>query len=146
MNNHQVIPIIGNEFSEKVMPLIQQAKDTIDIIVYDWRWYPDQIGSAIQKFNNAIVVAAKKGVDVKAMTNDFPTIDILNKNKVKARKLTSSRKVHVKLMIIDGKTAVLGSHNYTMSAFTTNYEISIMTQEKEIVKRLKNFFTNLWPS
>ena len=54
------ITIIGAEFVKKVIPIIKTAKNTIDIIVYDWRWYPDQIGSRIQKFNNTIIDAKKK--------------------------------------------------------------------------------------
>lgn len=137
--------IIGNEFSEKVIPLIKQSKNTINIVVYSWWWYPDQIGSRIQKFNNAIIDAIKKGVNVKVMTNNPHTINILSQNKVKAKKLETKRMVHAKLMIIDGKTAILGSHNYTMGAFTTNYEISIIIQEVKVVKRLNQFFNNLWP-
>lgn len=137
--------IIGNEFSEKTIFLIGQARDTINIVVYSWYWYPDQVGSKIQKFNNAIINAVKKGVNVKVMTTNHHTINILSQNKVKARKLETERKVHAKLIIIDGKTAILGSHNYTMSAFTTNYEISVIIQEAKIVKRLNQFFNNLWP-
>lgn len=141
----QTTPIIGKEFPIKVIPLIQQARHTIDIVVYSWWWYPDQIGSEIQKFNNAIINAAKKGVNVKVLANEYPTIAVLRQNKIKARELTTTRKLHAKLMIIDGKTAILGSHNYTMGAFTLNYEISIITQDKEVVKRLRQFFNNLWP-
>lgn len=137
--------IIGKEFGPKITPLIQQAKNTIEIVVYSWWWYPDQVGSEIQKFNNAIINAAKKGVNIKVLANEYSTIAVLQQNKIKARELTTARKLHAKLMIIDGKTAILGSHNYTMGAFTLNYEISIITQDEEVVKRLRQFFNNLWP-
>lgn len=140
----QTETIIGKEFPTKVIPLIKQAKNFIDIIVYDWLWYPDQIGSGIQKFNNAILDAAKKGIRVRVITNSLQTIAILKENKVKAKKIFSVRKLHVKNMLIDDQIAIIGSHNYTMSAFTTNYEFSLITQNKEVVNRLKIFFTNLW--
>ena len=47
-------------------------------------------------------------------------------------------------MIIDNEIAILGSHNYTMSAFTINYEVSVIIQDKEVVNRLKTYFENLW--
>jgi len=136
--------IIGKEFGPTMIPLIKRTKDTIDIMVYSWYWYPDQIGSEIQKFNNAVIDAAKRGVKVKILANDYHTINVLLQNKVKAKKLKTKRKLHAKLMILDGKIAILGSHNYTMGAFATNYEVSITTQEKEVVNRLKQFFSNLW--
>lgn len=136
--------IIGKEFGPKVVPLIKEAKHSIDIIVYDWRWYPDQIGSEIQKFNNAIVVAKRKGVKVRALVNSLIIADVLKKNKVEAKKIFSYRTMHVKNILIDNKTAILGSHNYTMNAFTKNFEVSIITQNEAVVNRLKIFFTNLW--
>lgn len=136
--------IIGKEFPEKVIPLIENAKYSIDIIVYDWLWYPDQIGSAIQKFNNAIVVARRKGLKIKVITNIKNIIKILTSLSIQAKELPSKRTLHTKLMIIDDEIAILGSHNYTMNAFTTNYEISVIIQDKEIVKRLKFYFKNLW--
>lgn len=142
----QTITIIGKEFSQKVIPLIRQARDSIDIIVYDWRWYPDQIGSDIQKFNNAIVAARKKGIKVQAIINSQQIIAILKENKIKAKKLSSYQKLHIKLMIIDNETAIFGSHNYTMSAFTTNLEVSIATPNKNVVNRFKSLFNNLWLS
>lgn len=136
--------IIAKEFSRKVIPLIKQAKKSIDIIVYDWLWYPDQIGSEIQRFNNSIIFAARKGVRVRVITNTKKTIAILNQNGVEAKKIFSERRVHVKKMLIDRELAIIGSHNYTMSAFTLNYEVSIITQNKGVVKRLTKFFENLW--
>lgn len=136
--------IVGNEFPKKVIPLIQQAKKTIDIIVYDWRWYSDQIGSEIQKFNNAIVVTKRKGVTIRAIVNSPNIAKILNISGITAKCFISKRTLHVKNMLIDSKTAIIGSHNYTMNAFTTNYEVSIITQKEEVVNRLIKFFDILW--
>lgn len=136
--------IIGKEFPQKVIPLIQQAKKSIDIIVYDWRWYSDQIGSDIQKFNNAIVVAKRKGIEVRAIVNSPNIASILNTSGITAKVFSSKRTLHVKNMLIDNETAIIGSHNYTMNAFTLNYEVSIITQKKEVVNRLRKFFDILW--
>lgn len=136
--------IIGKEFAGKVIPLLEQAKNNINIAVYAWYWYTENIGSEIQKFNNAIINAAKKGVDVKVITNTTKTINVLFENKVKAKEIKTKGSLHAKLIIIDDKIAILGSHNYTMSAFTLNHEVSIKTEEKEVVDRLKIYFNNLW--
>ena len=136
--------IIGKEFSKKVIPLIEKAKYSIAIIVYDWRWYPDQIGAEIQIFNNAIGNSRKKGLGIKVITNTKNTIKILTSLNIQAKELASKKMLHTKLMIIDDEIVILGSHNYTMNAFTTNYELSVILQDKEIVKRLKFYFENLW--
>ncbi len=53
--------IIGKEFPQKVIPLIEQAKTSIDIVVFDWRWYPQDPGASVQLFNQAIVRAVRRG-------------------------------------------------------------------------------------
>jgi len=55
----EITLLIGKEFPTKVIPLIREATKSIDIIVFDWRWYPDQIGSTIQQFNHEIIKAAR---------------------------------------------------------------------------------------
>lgn len=140
----QIETIIGKEFSQKVIPLIGQSKKSIDIIVYDWRWYPDQIGSAIQKFNNAIINSARKGRKVRVITNRPYVNKILSQLNIEVKKIPSKKTLHTKLMIINNKTAILGSHNYTMNAFTINFEVSVIIQDEVIVKRLKTYFENLW--
>ena len=136
--------IIGKEFADKVIPLIKNAKKSISIIIYDWRWYPDQIGSGIQKFNNAIINAHKKNINIKIITYSTHTLKTFSQFEILIVKLPSSRPIHTKLMIIDKKIAILGSHNYTMNAFTINYEVSVITQDENAVKRLNQYFSNLW--
>jgi len=136
--------IIGDEFGPKVIPLIARAKNSINIIVFEWRWYPDQPGSIIQRFNNTIINASKKGKQIKILT-DRPYIDrILSQLNIKTKKIQSKKTLHTKLMLIDSKIAILGSHNYTMNAFTINFETSVIIQEIETVKRLNQYFYNLW--
>ena len=144
MKDLQTIPVIGKEFADKIIPLVEQSKKSIDIIVYDWKWYPDQIGSGIQRFNNTIITAAKKGKRVRVITTS-PYIDkILSGLNIKTKRWTSRKTLHTKLTLIDGRIAILGSHNYTMNAFTINYEVSVIIQDEAVVKRLNQYFENLW--
>ena len=61
--------IIGKEFPDKVIPLIDNAKYTIDIVVFDWRWYPQDPGASVQLFNQSIVRSVRRGVKVRAIAN-----------------------------------------------------------------------------
>lgn len=136
--------IIGKEFPGKVIPLIEQTQNSIFIIVYDWRWYPDQTGTMIQKFNNAIIASARKGKKIRVITNYHYVDKILSRLNVEVKQISSKRTIHTKLMIIDNKTAILGSHNYTMNAFTINHEVSVILEDEQAVKRLSLYFENLW--
>ena len=136
--------LIGREFAREVIPLIQNAKKTIDIMVYEWRWYPNEIGSKIQCFNQAIIQANKKNIEVKAVVHKTLIAEILRREKIKVRKVESSKVLHTKLMIIDNEIVILGSHNYTMNAFNINYEVSVILHDKEIVLDLKQYFKNFF--
>jgi phosphatidylserine/phosphatidylglycerophosphate/cardiolipin synthase-like enzyme len=136
--------IIGKEFPEKVIPLIDQAKSTIDVVVFDWRWYPQNPGSPVQLFNQAIARAVKRGVIVRAIANTPQIINILKEVGVKAKKLETPHLIHAKIMIVDDQFLVIGSHNYTETAFLMNFEVSVIIEDEKVIKRVKEFFNNLY--
>jgi len=136
--------IISRDFPKKVIPLIKGAKKNIDIIVFDWGWYPDEIGEPIQIFNNAIFNANKHGVRVRALVQKRLISAILRNLGTEVKILHSSKLLHIKLMIIDSKIAILGSHNYTKNAFNINYEVSIMIQDEKSILELEKYFNNLY--
>lgn len=144
MENQQNKILIGRDFSRQVIPLIKNAKKSIKIMVYEWRWYPNEIGSKIQAFNQEILQANKRGVEVKAVVHKALIAEILRREKIKVRKIESSKVLHTKLMIIDDSIIILGSHNYTMNAFNINYEVSVILHDLETVKELKEYFKNFF--
>jgi len=136
--------ILGKEFTDKVIPFIDQAKKSVHIVVFDWRWYPNDVGSPAQLFNQSIVRASKRGVEVLAVTNFDSIAKTLARCGVIAKKLAEPALVHVKLMLIDGKIAILGSHNYTQNAFCLNYEVSAIIDDVPTTERLQEYFRNIW--
>ena len=135
--------IIGKDFPKKVIPLVDSAKSSISIIVFDWRWYPDDPGNPCQLFNQSIVRAKNRGVKIKVISNIPDIVVRLNALGIEAKKLLTPNLVHVKMMIIDEEIMIIGSHNYTQNAFTMNYELSVILQNKEKAKELVGFFNNL---
>jgi phosphatidylserine/phosphatidylglycerophosphate/cardiolipin synthase-like enzyme len=138
--------IIGRQFPDKVIPLINEAKSSISIIVFDWRWYSNDPGASAQLFNQAILRAVRRGVCVKAIVNSPDILNTLNSQGCQAKKLSIKNLVHCKLMIIDNEVVVVGSHNYTQNAFQMNYEFSVILRDVENISDFFNFFDNLWQS
>ena len=136
--------LISREYPKRVIPLIKNAKKSIDIIVFDWGWYPDEIGEPIQIFNNAIFNANKHGVKVRAIVQKRLISAILRNLGIKAKTLNSNKLLNIKLMIIDGEIAILGSHNYTKNAFNVNHEVSIMIKDEKSILELEEYFNNLF--
>lgn len=136
--------ISGREFPAKVIPLIEQAKQSIDIVVFDWRWYPQDPGSSCQLFNQAIIQAKKRSLKIRAIANNDQIVNILRQAGCQATKLQTKKLVHCKLMIIDQSIAITGSHNYTQSAFQMNLELSVIIPDLEDGNKFQLFFNNIW--
>jgi phosphatidylserine/phosphatidylglycerophosphate/cardiolipin synthase-like enzyme len=139
-----MIVLIGSEYPKKIIPLIESAKRNIDIVVYDWRWYPDQVSHPVQQFNMALVRAVQRGVIVRAVINAHTILPVLQKVGIKARQLGDKRTLHSKLIMVDETTLVIGSHNFTRNAFVSNIESSIVVEIPAEVTRFKEFFNNLY--
>ena len=136
--------IIGRQFPTKVIPLIDNASKSIDVIVFDWRWYPQDPGASVQLFNQAIVRAVRRGVKVRVIANNAEIVNILNELGCQAKKLASKNLVHAKMMLIDAEIVIVGSHNYTQSAFQMNYELSVILDKPENISDYFSFFDNLY--
>lgn len=136
--------ISGRDYPRQVIPLIERVKNTIDIVVFDWRWYPQDPGAVCQLFNQAVIRAARRGVKIRAIANNDQIINILKNEGCKAVKLRTTKRVHCKLMIIDKAIVITGSHNYTQSAFQMNLELSMIIDEGVPSESFNLFFENLW--
>lgn len=137
-------PIIGAEYPEKVVAYINGAKKNIDLVSYDWRWYPNQPAHPVQKMNIALVNAAKRGVFIRALLNSNDLIGLLNANGIKAKQMRDKRTLHSKLVIIDNEILIIGSHNITRNAFSHNVETSVAVPLSVMDTRFAEFFNNLY--
>ena len=136
--------LISREFPKKIIPLIKKAKKSINIIVFDWGWYPNDIGESIQIFNNALFNANKRGVKVRALVQKRLIMVILERCGIEAKILHSNKLLHIKMMLIDEEIAIIGSHNYTKNAFNLNHEVSIIIRDTKSIEELKGYFNNLY--
>ena len=134
----------GRQFPAQVIPLIEAAKQSIDIVVYAWVWYPSDPGAVCQLFNQAIIRASRRGVKIRAILNNDQTLRVLESQNIQAKILRTTRLVHAKLMIIDSEKVITGSHNYTQFAFQANLELSVIIDEENIATDFNIFFNNLW--
>lgn len=136
--------IIAQRFPQIVIPMIEAARASIRVIVFDWRWYPSSEGSAVSKFNAAIAAAAKRGVDVRCLVNNDGVAARLASAGCKARRLHSKRMLHTKMLLIDDVKLVIGSHNYTQHGFALNEEASVAVEMSTGDNDFVKYFEALW--
>jgi len=136
--------LIGPNYVDGVVPLIQEAKRTIDIIIFDWRLYPGQTKHPVMRLTAALVEASRRGVKVRVLGANALARAQLKQMGLDVRALYAVKLVHAKVMCIDGVVAILGSHNFTQSAFTRNLEVSIVADLGAAAAQFSVYFDNLW--
>jgi phosphatidylserine/phosphatidylglycerophosphate/cardiolipin synthase-like enzyme len=101
---------------------------------------------------NAIIDAKKRGVDVKVITDkkesqsksEKAILDKLKSDGIPIKINSHSGLMHLKLSIIDDKTACGGSYNYTSNATKENDENLIVMRDPNIVSDYVNEFNSMW--
>jgi len=138
------VAIIANQYPKVVIPLLDSARESIDAIVFDWRFYVTQPSHPVSLFNLAIARAAKRGVKVRALVNNDAVLENLRRLGCEARRLHSKKLLHTKMLVVDGQKIVLGSHNFTQNAFALNEEASALFEMPTVDNSFKRYFDNLW--
>ena len=136
-NHVYFFPKQADEAKDKIVELIANSKDTIKISMYNFSY---------KKFAKELVEASKKGVkiqvilDEKKVEEDDEIYKYLKKNDIEI--IISKKKLHTKIVIFDNKIALIGSLNWTKESFEENYESLLMSNNKEIIADIDNFFIN----
>jgi phosphatidylserine/phosphatidylglycerophosphate/cardiolipin synthase-like enzyme len=140
----ETLAILGAEYPAAVIPMIADARETLDIIIYEWRLVPQIKTHIVSIFTQAICDAVARGVAVRAIVAHDGLRDELRRLKIPARASYSGKLLHAKVILLDKKIAVIGSHNFTQSAFTQNVEVSVALQDPALCSRLSTYFDNMW--
>ncbi|XP_002163305.3 uncharacterized protein LOC100209424 [Hydra vulgaris] len=103
-----------------------------------------------QDLSEILIKLHKKGVIVRIIT-DYEKMDLNNSqieqfraNGIQVRHDKTSFLMHHKFAIIDGKTLINGSFNWTNQAITGNQENLIITNNQLLIKPFKDQFEKLW--
>jgi len=146
---------IGFHYPKVVIPLVDSAQNTIEILMYSWKWYGHETAGGVQKFNLSIVAAARRGVKIRVLLNvesmghaitkiNSRTKSFLERYGVEVKWGQVGVVTHAKMVIVDDNILVLGSHNYTKSAFSRNQEASIVVDGRDDIIDYRKYFADLW--
>ncbi|SEM64132.1 phospholipase D-like domain-containing protein [Paenibacillus sp. OV219] len=134
----------ANQQPDKLLiSVINEAATTLDIAIYSLT--KPEIVDAIKK-------AKKRGVAVRIITD---RIQSAGKSQKEALKLLGSAGIplkinkhsglmHLKMTIVDGKTATTGSFNYSKSASTDNDEVLMVLRSAEVAQSFARQFQVMW--
>ncbi len=162
-----MITILKDEaFRTAMINAIAGANREILIATYKLG-YADRLSTRhINATVEALHRAAKRGVKVRCLLNMDQKNSTLGRINARAKKLLTEKGIltrtgparrtyHAKLIIIDGVTALIGSHNLSESSLCRNFEISLMITsgawakkgldcEWGVVEKLRQIYQEEW--
>jgi len=134
------LPDFRNECLENTLQLLSEAKETLHIALFTFTH---------RKILDALLEAKQRGVTVKigldsssAIGSGSKTVDLLRKNGIFPRIGKGGKLLHHKWCLIDKKTLILGSANWTKSAFTINEDCLLIVHN--LTASQKKFFERVW--
>ena len=151
---HQPMILTNENFLPALLKSIDEAKKEIFISMYSFKTgengnsYPDRIVSHLAK-------AVKKGVIVSVVlekaTNQSDELTIQNRT---TGKLLEEEGIHVyfdapdktthtKVIVIDRRIVILGSHNFTQSALKYNNEVSVLLESPDQANDVRNYILKI---
>lgn len=107
---------------------------------------------------HALAAAAHRGLDVRVLLAQIlverplpidlnePSARFLTKRGVHVRRYpeASGVQMHAKVVVVDSRVVIAGSHNWTPSAFRINSESSIVLKSEECAAYVSGHFATLW--
>lgn len=147
--------LLDERFLPAAVGLIEKAKKEVYIIAYILTVPSHRKPGREVKLFEALLKAKKRGLDCKVLLNyTYPQSKVTRQNKeafkwlgfhgIKCRYVSRNRTVHAKMIIIDGVTLIIGSHNWSRRAVERNVEASVKVKETGVVEEARERFLELW--
>jgi len=147
--------LVAREYISRVPALLEGAKSSIQVVQFVMQLKGKSAKMSSRELGIKLAAKARDGVRVQVLLNSAgggwraPSLNRqaaqwLRERGVEVRTLGSSRTCHAKMLIIDGKVAIVGSHNWTPYALERNFEVSVLVRELTCVSRLTGHFEDLW--
>lgn len=138
--------LINKEYERAIIQHIDNTKNDIRFTLFHDSFHSKVNGNVFDRYLLAVIKAQKRGVSIKILCNNEKQVEKLRRYNIQVRKAKGFKTMHAKVFVFDQETMILGSHNLTDNAVTTNLEISVILTDKEIVNRFLKYFDIVWQS
>jgi cardiolipin hydrolase len=131
----------GESCRDVIIRQISQAVKRIHICVFT---------ISDDRISEAIMTSHRKGLEIKIITDNDKSgdlgsdIDRFAKEGIAVKMDSTPNHMHHKFMVVDDRSLLTGSYNWTLSAARYNHENIVLTQEGGVVKSFLKEFERLW--
>lgn len=151
----EFVPIGDAQYSDIVVPIINNAKKYVFVIMYQYS-YDTDISTPNGKITNALIDAKSRGVLVKVLleyssfdynlnTVNQRTSNYLKEKGIEVRMDSKEIVTHAKLLIADD-VVVVYSGNWVYSSLSSNHEVGLVLRNESIKTNSVNYFNALYNS
>ncbi len=155
--------IPSNKYFEIALNEISQAKQSIKLYMYLVSLSNDEPNSQVFRLLDSLVQAQQRGVAVQVIldqtlnfdeeqkeenllqTKNQKAFEFLKKNNIPVFYDESENFTHAKTIVIDEETVIMGSSNWSKTAFTKNHEINALIRSKEFAKNVLQDLSSIKP-
>lgn len=158
----EVADISGNKYFPVVKEALAKAKESICLVMFTIELSAEKQNSKANQLINTIIEAKNRGVDVEVVLDqnvDFVQRKYQSDWEIKIKSTNACKRlkdagikvyyddpvkyVHAKAVVIDKKTVILGSTNWTEAAFDRNIEVSALIESKDLAGEILNYFKTI---
>jgi phosphatidylserine/phosphatidylglycerophosphate/cardiolipin synthase-like enzyme len=149
-----VIPADDREFFPAVHSLLKLADRTVDVILYQSRFYFHYPASRSNALVSDLIDASERGVRVRVVIERADwNLDNTEENRDVAQVLREGKAEvyfdppgttsHAKLVIVDGRYVVVGSTNWNHYALDVNNEANLVIDSKAVGRTFTRYFQGI---
>lgn len=150
-----VTPLPGKTFLPEATDLVKNCQESLEVILYQWRWLVHQRHSKLQHLNNEVLMASRRKVKVRVLLNkehakhhltsiNGLTMRYLREAGCEVKFGPSVPSTHAKMWIFDRKITIVGSHNLSKRAVFNNDEASVIIKSGPVAMEFRRYFELLW--
>jgi phosphatidylserine/phosphatidylglycerophosphate/cardiolipin synthase-like enzyme len=146
--------LINEDYFPALLKAIDEAQSEIFMSIFSFKAgvhrnsYPDiilaHLARAVKRGIKVIVILESTGGhDYKLDAENQQTKQLLEEKGVKVYFDSPRQTTHTKLVVIDERLVILGSHNLTQAALKYNNEISILLERPDLAKRSRDYMLKI---
>jgi phosphatidylserine/phosphatidylglycerophosphate/cardiolipin synthase-like enzyme len=140
----RVQPVVNREYLPAVLGLINGATNSIEFVQLEC--HDDR---AVQAIEAALAAAVKRGVKVRGLLDDGVDFNAAAVARLlalgaEAKLDTPDKMTHSKLVVVDGKTVLLGSTNWTGNSMGNNNESNLRLDDEALAEYFGRYIAALW--
>ena len=146
--NSEFKVLFGREYYYEVLKTIEEANKSIHIAMFLMKYDADDSFDWANDLIKALIRAKKRGVSIyvvleNSVETNQAAYSYLRANGIEVRFDSPDRILHAKVVVIDGKVAFIGSHNWSESGLYWNNEVSVEIKSKEVAQEVISYIMSI---